>query len=575
MKKVILLFAAIMMASTGLWAQETVKYIDADGQEKTVNAIEVVEEANAVTWGTANTTTWYVVTNDVTLYQGAICVGNVNLILADDKKLSATAVGQAAIQVSGEGNSLTIYGQVNQTGQLEAICEFGGAGIGGGSGPGSNITINGGMITAKDNENNASAIGNGSGAKTPASNIKVSTKLIVKAGTDEEHAEAIATTRSDDTDIASELKEKHYVSIKSIRTATCTYIDENGESQEVVATEVESSYTPVTWNGGWYVVDDANVLHKGAICQGDVRLILADGAKLTTTGYWNDDEKMGYAGIQVSGEGNSLNIYGQAAQTGQLEANGGDGAAGIGGKMGDAGSNITINGGVVTANASDAAGIGGGDRGAGFNIIINRGNVTANSKNGAGIGGGRLGNGYNITINGGMVTANSKNGAGIGGGEMGSGSDIRVATTLLVKADNNNPPTEEIEHDGGCDIAEKLKGRRYVTTDSILPFRNAAIATIYAVGKDYNNEIIKAIAETAKTDIEAATTTNAINSIKEKALADLQYALALYDAGKTEVLGSLGEKQTGPAIEVTDQNDNSVILYNPKKVNFIKVETEE
>ncbi|MCQ2128822.1 MAG: hypothetical protein MJZ08_05255 [Bacteroidaceae bacterium] len=174
-----------------------------------------------------------------------------------------------------------------------------------------------------------------------------------------------------------------------------------------------------------------------------------------------------------------------------------------------------------------------------------------------------------------MITATSNCGAGIGGGSMGSGSNIRVATTLLVKADNNNPPTEEIEHDGGCDIAEKLKDRRYVTTDSILPFRNAAIATIYAVGKDYNNEIIKAIAETAKTDIEAATTTNAINSIKEKALADLQYALALYDAGKTEVLGTLGEKQTGPAIEVTDQNDNSVILYNPKKVNFIKVETEE
>ena len=579
MKKVILLFAAIMMASTGLWAQKTVKYIDADGQEKTVDAIEV-EGDNAVTWGTANTTTWYVVTNDVTLYEGAICVGNVNLILADDKKLSATtAEGQAAIQVSGEGNSLTIYGQVNQTGQLEAICEFGGAaGIGGGSrSSGSNITINGGMITAIADENNASAIGNGSGAETPASNIKVSTKLIVKAGTDEEHAEAIATTRSDDTDIASELKEKHYVSIKSIRTATCTYIDENGESQEVVATEVESSYTPVTWNGGWYVVDDANVLHKGAICQGDVRLILADGAKLTTTGYWNDDEDMGYAGIQVSGEGNSLTIYGQAAQTGQLEANGEGSAAGIGGKMGDAGSNITINGGVVTANASDAAGIGGGDRGAGFNITINRGNVTANSNKGAGIGGGYRASGSNITINGGMITATSNWGAGIGGGYMGSGSNsnICVATTLLVKADNNNPPTEEIEHDGGCDIAEKLKDRRYVTIDSILPFRNAAIATIYAVGKDYNNEIIKAIAETAKTDIEAATTTNAINSIKEKALADLQYALALYDAGKTEVLGTLGEKQTGPAIEVTDQNDNSVILYNPKKVNFIKVETEE
>ena len=42
-----------------------------------------------------------------------------------------------------------------------------------------------------------------------------------------------------------------------------------------------------------------------------------------------------------------------------------------------------------------------------------------------------------------------------------------------------------------------------------------------------------------------------------------------------EFLGSLGEKQDGPAVEVIDQDGNVLKLYNPKQVNFIKVETKE
>lgn len=42
-----------------------------------------------------------------------------------------------------------------------------------------------------------------------------------------------------------------------------------------------------------------------------------------------------------------------------------------------------------------------------------------------------------------------------------------------------------------------------------------------------------------------------------------------------KIRGTMGKKQAGPAIEVTDQNDKVIRLYNPKKVNFIKVPTEE
>ena len=719
MKKLLLL-AAIMMASTGMWA-ETVDYLypvyNTDGvptsgikewKTASVEATVVEDAATPVTWGTAGTETWYVVTGtNVTLSKGAICAGDVHLILADGAKLTATGywdddeyMGYAGIQVSGDGNSLTIYGQTALTGQLEANGGDGaagiggktgdagsnitinggvvtahastdagigggdggagfnitinrgivtangnsagigggspgdgynitinggtvtangrsGAGIGGGSqgdgynitinggtvtangnnssagigggfsGAGSNITINGGMITATSNW--GAGIGNGDGASTSASNIKVATKCIVKS-VGKISTEVIATDRSDETDIAGDLADKSYVTIESISsTISTTYIDENGEVQEVVATEARSSATPVTWGEErkttWYIVNEGTVLLKGAICQGDVRLILADGAKLTATGWVGEKEHPEdpeennpcYPGIQVSGNGNSITIYGQANQSGQLEANGGEWAAGIGGGYWIEGTNITINGGTVTANGGDAgAGIGGGHEANGTNITINGGTVTANGgRSAAGIGGGDRATGSNITINGGTVTANGDGSAsGVGGGALGSSNNIRVATTLLVKADGNNPPTEEIEHDGGGDIAGKLHKKRYATITSILPFWDAAIAAINAAVGDVTNENIMYFITPSKKNIEAATTTNAINTIKEKALADLQNIFAIYDAGKTDAFGTLSEKQNGPALIVTDKNDKEIILYSPKSVEYIKVNEE-
>ena len=87
-------------------------------------------------------------------------------------------------------------------------------------------------------------------------------------------------------------------------------------------------------------------LSNGAVCQGDVNLILADGAKLTATGDATQ------AGICVSGKGNSLTIYGQTYQSGKLEAEVNAGA-GIGGNgEGGEGSNITINGGILHRNCA-------------------------------------------------------------------------------------------------------------------------------------------------------------------------------------------------------------------------------
>ena len=175
-----------------------------------------------------------------------------------------------------------------------------------------------------------------------------------------------------------------------------------------------------------------------------------------------DTGKTGGAAITASGEGNvNIELDGtnrvQSGNThagvekkdngtltitdedkdGSLTANGGGvGGAGIGGGYGGSGSNITIEGGKVTATGDSAgAGIGGGAGGSGSNITISDGKVTATGGGaGAGIGGGYKGSGSGITIEGGEVTAQGDiGGAGIGGGVNGTGSDVTISGDAQVK----------------------------------------------------------------------------------------------------------------------------------------------
>lgn len=112
-------------------------------------------------------------------------------------------------------------------------------------------------------------------------------------------------------------------------------------------------------NSGWYVVSgqvvidrskDAEPYKPGLKVNGDVHLILMDGAELVVTGATD------CAGIEVGvvdSVTNSLTIYGQQGQTGKLTATGNAGA-GIGsGMFLDVGSgnggDVTINGGEVIA----------------------------------------------------------------------------------------------------------------------------------------------------------------------------------------------------------------------------------
>ena len=295
-----------------------------------------------------------------------------------------------------------------------------------------------------------------------------------------------------------------YVAMMQAQTLNVTYIDENGVEQ-TASNVKEINNASATLTGGWYVVYGADVKTGPLVCQDAVHIILADGAKLTATG--NDDflDDNATPGIQVFGIDNFLTIYSQAGQSGQLIANGGYGCAGIGSKQGKyLPTNITINGGIITANGAVG---------------------------GAGIGGGSGGDGSHITINGGFVTANAGSFAsGIGGGADGTASDIYVDTHLVVKADQYNPPTTVIENNG-TDLATNLNMRPNVTIapGSLDKVKTDAIAAINAAIEDATDASAIDVANTAKTDINAAETVQEVISIKAKALAQI-YAILLANA---------------------------------------------
>ncbi len=249
--------------------------------------------------------------------------------------------------------------------------------------------------------------------------------------------------------------------------ASVSYVDGNGTSQTVDATELEAATTSWT-DGSWYIVPEGGLTISGRIAvSGTVNLILRDGTELTAS-----------AGITTTNA--TLNIYAQSTGTGALTATGANGAtytggnAGIGGigvgvsGSGGAGGTVNIYGGTVTATGGNGgtgggggAGIGGGGAGwtsnagsgAGGTVNIYGGTVTATGGTGgnyggggAGIGGGGLGwnsnegsgAGGTVNIYGGTVTAtggtgnNGGGGAGIGGGGNGFGNSAGAGGTLTL-----------------------------------------------------------------------------------------------------------------------------------------------
>ena len=464
-----LLLCGAMLAGlcpTALAEDVSISYLDENGDVQSCETYATVT-ADRTDWNTSDSPSgWYVAQSTVNI--GRVTVtGDIHLILTDGCKLDT----MSCINV-GKGNSLTIYGQTEGTGTLNAINgDPDGTGIGSDDGASGNITINGGTITVRS-EMGAGIGGSGDGAGG---------EITINGGTVEATSgegagigggydgaggeitisggEVTAASTGDGAGIGGGFNGGDGGTITISGNAKVTATSKingagigggyggNGGTINI------SGNAKVTATGGTYGAgigggyDGAG--GKTTINSGEVtaastgdgagigggfggnggQITISGNAKVTAT-------SEGYgAGIGSGGGGNggTINISGgtvTAASDYGAGIGGGsslDYGVGIGGGNYGNGGKITINGGTVTAASDYGAGIGGGNYGNGGKITINGGTVTATSGEGAGIGGGNGGDGGEITINGGTVTATGGNGAGIGGGERGNGGEITIS----------------------------------------------------------------------------------------------------------------------------------------------------
>lgn len=362
---------------------------DENGQNWRVESREAVPVTSGMT---VLSDGWYVVNGQVDISNSITVSGNVSLILADGCTLTV-----GGIQVSGESSaySLQIYAQSDgdAMGRLVSTAAGDAAGIGGGAGEKNGpITIFGGNVEAAGGARGA-GIGGGKDA--------AGQKITIHGGS---------------------VTAKAYTAVSD---STAEDSDDRGGGAGI---------------GGGQGGSGSHILITGGS-------VYAEGTLVSTYDASGQPAPSGDGGAGIGGgsvaDGNAIKILG-----GTVTAVGSAAGAGIGGGggSGDAdsrcyGSDITIEGGVVTAKGG-GAGIGGGQGGTGTDIKIFGGTVTAqsittggNGGGGAGIGGGMNGIGQNIMIEGGTITTTGGTfggGAGIGGGCGQIGIDITISGGTII-----------------------------------------------------------------------------------------------------------------------------------------------
>ena len=110
-----------------------------------------------------------------------------------------------------------------------------------------------------------------------------------------------------------------------------------------------------------------------------------------------------------------------------------------------------------------------------------------------------------------------------------------------------------------------------ISQAAIRPAREAALAAIEAAMQGETGTYITGLVQPFIAAINASTDEAYISNVKNTAVAVLDEAVPTYKLLKANILGSLGTKQNGPALIVTDKDDNEIILYSPKSVEYIKV----
>ena len=403
-----MLLTVMLLSATTAWA-ENVSYKDADGTIKYVDATVLDGSKTSLPSGC------YVAKGNVSYDSGLNFGGNVQLILADGASLTVTKQNYALYVDNG---SLTIYGQAQGTGQLHVsntrgtgiwvsgtLTIYGGSvetsGTGGNgisaegditvnggsvkneatNGDGifskGNITVNGGSVKAKVNDSYGNGIFvdgnitlNGGSVEAEATNstgISANGNITLNGGTVKSSsyngtvivADGFTYIDEDGNPYTGTLDNDN-IKNKTLRPYCTTYfIDAAGTRQNVNALVLNGGTDMLP--SGRYVVRGNVSYDSGLNFDGDVKLILADGASLTVN-------KSSGTALYVGG---SLFIYGQAQGTGQLHVSSTDGD-GL-----RANDNITIYGGSAEASSTSGTGIS-----ANGNITLNGGTVKSSSYNG-------------------------------------------------------------------------------------------------------------------------------------------------------------------------------------------------
>ena len=477
----------------------SVAYRDVDGTDKTTNCVVLSSGAQILSDG------WYAATKDLSLPSGLTVSGDVKLILSDGVTLTA---GNGANLVSGigvtAGNSLTIYGQAEGSGTLNATggdmragigggnreaggtvtinggivnatSDSGGAGIGGGNGGGGGaVTINGGTVTATGGGSGCAGIGNGVSSSSRGT-LTLAANMVAYAGASENPETTLA--RDPVTGEVTLGGERYYVvsRVSAASEFSITYMSlgeplaiqpDSYEYGSGVATLPTPSEAPVGCSfAGWYETADFSGSPVASIAAD------ATGDK-TFHAKWNEipvQESVAY--VDGNGEAQNALCTKLTAITERL-TNGWYVAA----------DSLTL--GTVTVAGTDihlvikdgkTLTVTGAGNSAGL-LVTNSNAIAIYAQSGgtgalvatggsgaAGIGGSRYRDGGAVTINGGTVTATGgADGPGIGAGQYyGENGSLTVAPWLVVKAGDSANPSAILAKDANGTVT--LNRKRYFT----------------------------------------------------------------------------------------------------------------
>ena len=296
-------------------------YIDEHGEAKTHVANPVSDQAAAWSAG------WYAVTSDMTISSRIDCTGSVNLILCDGAELSVPK----GINVA-EGNSLTIWQQVQRTGKLTVTSpESHYAALGGGDGDGTgDITVNGGVLNLKATFD-AAGIGGGYGGS--AGNIVINAGDVTAQG----------------------------------GGLSAAIGSGGGYGSGGNVTINGGKITAIGGSGGAGGAAGIGTSHRsGKTAPGKTLTVNINGGDITATG--------GSFGAGIGGGSYRYCNFDINIKGGTITATGGLQSAGIGGGREGSGGTINISGGSITATGGS---YNGGSTGAGGTITITGGTITA------------------------------------------------------------------------------------------------------------------------------------------------------------------------------------------------------